>query len=204
MSTNSTESVTQPPGASRGRWLLLAAGLVLLGVFVLPWLRFVIIADQRVALSLTGLQATTIGVVETTDGGLLYRSSFWLFLAPLAGAVGLALGALNLFPGRSAPWQGLLALLVSVASAVAVWGAFAASQEVAHKEKVAVEAQWGLSLAFLALLLLLAGGLILLREASGGNPPSAPRSTLSTSWRLAPCSSSSFSFCLPSSSSSSA
>ena len=170
MSTNLTESATQLPGAGRGRWLLLAAGLVLLGVFILPWLRFVIIADQRVALSLTGLQAATIGVVETTDGELLYRSSFWLILAPLAGVVGLALGALNLFPGRSAPWQGLLALFISVSSAVAVWGAFAASQEVAQKQKVDVGAQWGLSLAFLALLLLLAGGLILLREASGQKP----------------------------------
>ena len=109
-------------------------------------------------------------LVETIDGGLLYRSSLWLFLAPLAGASALALGAINLWPGRSVPWHGLLAILVSAAAAVAVWGAFAASQEIAQKQKVGVEAHWGLSVAFLALLLLLVGGLVLLREASEQKP----------------------------------
>ena len=170
MVTNQTETAIQAPRAARGRWLLLAAGLVLLGCFVLPWLRFVITADQRVALSLTGLQAATTPVIETIDGGLLYRSSLWLFLAPLAGASALALGAINLWPGRSVPWHGLLAILVSAAAAVAVWGAFAASQEIAQKQKVGVEAHWGLSVAFLALLLLLVGGLVLLREASEQKP----------------------------------
>ena len=168
--TNQTETAIQDPRAARGRWLLVAAGLVLLGCFVLPWLRFVIIADQRVALSLTGLQAATTPVIETIDGGLLYRSSLWLFLAPLAGASALALGAINLWPGRSVPWHGLLAILVSAAAAVAVWGAFAASQEIAQKQKVGVEAHWGLSVAFLALLLLFVGGLVLLREASEQKP----------------------------------
>jgi inositol-phosphate transport system permease protein len=170
MVTNQTETAIQAPRAARGRWLLLAAGLVLLGCFVLPWLRFVIIADQRVALSLTGLQAATMPLVETIDGGLLYRSSLWLFLAPLAGAFALALGAISLLPGRSAPWHGLLAILVTAVAAVAVWSAFTASQEIAQKQKVAVEAQWGLSVAFLALLLLLVGGFVLLREASEQKP----------------------------------
>ena len=160
----------QEPGSARGRWLLLAAGLVLLGCFFLPWLRFVIAADQRVALSLTGLQGATMPVVETTDGGLLYRSSFWLYLAPIAGLFALALALLSLLPGRSASWHGLLAITMGAFAAVALWGAFSAAQEVAEKQKVVVEAHWGLSLTFLALLLLLVGGLALLREVSAQQP----------------------------------
>ncbi len=160
----------QEPGSARGRWLLLAAGLVLLGCFFLPWLRFVIAADQRVAFSLTGVQGATMPVVETTDGGLLYRSSFWLYLAPIAGLFALALALLSLLPGRSASWHGLLAITMGAFAAVALWGAFSAAQEVAEKQKVVVEAQWGLSLTFMALALLLVGGLVLLREVSAQQP----------------------------------
>ena len=170
MTTTQTETTIQESGAGRGRWLLLAAALVLLSCFFLPWLRFVISADQRVALSLTGVQGATMPVVETTDGGLLYRSSFWLYLAPASGIIALALALLSLRPGRSASWHGLLAITIGVFAAVALWGAFSAAQEVAEKQKVAVEAQWGLSLTFAALALLFVGGLVVLREISAQQP----------------------------------
>ena len=170
MTTTHTDMTIQEPGSGRGRWLLLAAGLVLLGCFFLPWLRFVIVADQRVALSLTGVQGATMPIVETTDGGLLYRSSFWLYLAPIAGFFALTLALLSLLPGRSASWHGLLAIAIGAFAAVALWGAFSAAQELAEKQKVVVEAQWGLSLTFVALLLLFVGGLVVLREISAQQP----------------------------------
>ncbi len=170
MTTTQTEMAIQERGSGRGRWLLLAAGLLLLGCFFLPWLRFVIAADQRVALSLTGVQGATMPVVETTDGGLLYRSTFWLYPAPAAGVIALALVLLSLRPKRSAPWHGLLAILISAAAAVAVWGAFSAAQEVAEKQKVVLEAQWGLALTFMAFALLLVSGLVVLRDVSARQP----------------------------------
>ena len=176
----------QDPQTGRGRWLLLAAGLVLLGCFFLPWLRFVITAGQRVALSLTGLQAVTTPVVETIEGGLLYRSSPWFYLAPLAGIVALGLGALNLRSRRSAALHGLLAIVFSAAAAVAVWGAFSAAQEIAQKEKVLVEAQWGLTFTFMALALFLASGLVLLREVKTQQPTSPFRSALDALNFMAP------------------
>ncbi len=170
MATTQILSEIQDPRTGRGRWLLLAAGFVLLGCFFLPWLRFVITANDRIALSLTGLQAVTMPPVETTDGGLLYRSSPWMYLAPLAGIVALGLGLLTLRPGRSAPWHGLFAIILSVTAAVAVWSVVTAAQEIAQKQKVSVEVQWGLALTFMALLLFLISGLVALRDAGAQQP----------------------------------
>lgn len=153
----------------RTHWLLLAAGFVLLGCFFLPWLRFVIMADERAVLSLTGVQALTTPLVETTEGELLYRSSPWLSLAPLAALVALGLGGMTLL-GRAGPWHGLLAILLSVVAAVVVWGAVAAAQEIAQKQKVAVEIQWGLALTFSALLLFFMSGLVLLQAVANQRP----------------------------------